>query len=111
MTKQTNKILLGVSLGITITIMLGLFALSLWTGLNSKDNRGETDISSTNETIYIIKEYEEKLAVYKVGIQEPITVYDFYISNLPQSDANRIRDGIIAYNKSELQQLIEDFTS
>ena len=110
MTKQTNKILLGVALGIVITLMLGLFALSLWTGLNPEENRGETDVSSSNETIYVVKDFEEKLAVFKAGNENPITVYDFYISNLPDIDVNRLRDGIIAYSQAELQQIIEDFT-
>ena len=111
MTKRTNKILLGLALGILISLIIILFIISIYTGRKNNSTRITPDNSSLVETVYIVKDYNEKLAVYFAGENEPMEVYDLFLSSLPETDAERIRDGIIVYDKAELNQLIEDFTS
>lgn len=60
---------------------------------------------------YYLGEYEGKLATFSTESDEPLEVFDVFVSSLPEDDIKKICDGIYASNEDELQRLIEDFTS
>lgn len=60
---------------------------------------------------YTITEYQGKIAVFKNDDTIPIDVYDSYVSVLPQHDRELLKNGIRTESTSELQQIIEDYTS
>ena len=60
---------------------------------------------------YTITEYQGKIAVFKNGDTVPLDVYDSYVSVLPQHDRELLKNGIRTENTSELQKIIEDYTS
>lgn len=69
---------------------------------------------TTVETVkqgFKLSEYEGKIAVFELGSKEPVEVFDVYLTSLPQNEQNKIKSGLYAENESELQTLIEDYTS
>ena len=58
---------------------------------------------------YVLKEKDGRVAVYRGG--ELYISTDTLLSELPKSDANRIRQGISASSEKELKRLIEDICS
>lgn len=60
---------------------------------------------------YTITEYQGKIAVFKNSDTVPLDVYDSYVSVLPQHDRELLKNGIRTESTSELQKIIEDYTS
>ena len=60
---------------------------------------------------YTVTEYQGKIAVFKNSDTVPIDVYDSYVSVLPQHDRELLKNGIHTESTSELQKIIEDYTS
>ena len=60
---------------------------------------------------YTVTEYQGKIAVFKNSDTVPIDVYDSYVSVLPQHDRELLKNGIRTESTSELQKIIEDYTS
>lgn len=60
---------------------------------------------------YTVTEYQGKIAVFKNSDTVPIDVYDTYVSVLPQHDRELLENGIHTESTSELQKIIEDYTS
>lgn len=80
--------------------------------INAQNTHSQTSFTtSSSYTLYVIKEYEGKVAVYEAQSPTPIKVYDTYISSLPEYDRLLLRTGILVNSKEELSQRIEDFTS
>ena len=61
--------------------------------------------------VFIVKEYDGRVAVFTAGSLSPDKVYDTHVSQLPEYDRNLLIDGILANNKEELRKIIEDYTS
>ncbi len=66
---------------------------------------------STDNKIYTVKEYEGKVAVFEANSNSPLTVYESYVSLLPEYDRMLLKEGISVDNTEELQKIIEDYTS
>lgn len=60
---------------------------------------------------YTVTEYQGKIAVFKNNDTVPLDVYDSYVSVLPQHDRELLKNGIRTESTSELQRIIEDYTS
>ena len=60
---------------------------------------------------YRISVFNGKLAVFEGESKLPYKVYDTYISNLPDEDAKILTDGIRVNSSSELNKIIEEYTS
>ena len=70
-----------------------------------------TDTASQNETAYILREYDGRLGVFEPGGAVPQTVLDIYIHNLPETDQQALKQGVVAENYAALIRLIEDYIS
>lgn len=62
-------------------------------------------------TVYRLREYQGKLAVFLVGESDPQQIIDLDIRLLPPYDQGQLRTGIPAQGEAELARLIEDYTS
>lgn len=67
--------------------------------------------SSLETQIFIIGEYDGRLAIFLEGNAEPLEIYDTYLSDLPEADRNYIQKGIRTTSLSELSVYLEDLTS
>lgn len=97
----------------TITFfVMCFFVLSvLFIRINKDIEIRETEATSSQYIQYTIKEYNGKIAVFENNNTFPENVYDTYISVLPESDQERLKNGITVNDKTELQRIIEDYTS
>ena len=105
MNSKTIKFILFSAISVTCFI-------TLFTNLNQSINNQESDeILTTKKEYYTIKEYEGRIAVFENSDTNPLTIYDSYVSLLPESDRNRLKTGILVDNSQDLQRIIEDYTS
>ncbi len=63
------------------------------------------------ETVYILKPYNGKLAIYKNSSSVPYKVYNIQIDTLPKTDIELLKNGISVKSEQELNKLIADYTS
>ncbi|MBQ7581110.1 MAG: hypothetical protein IJU39_07385 [Clostridia bacterium] len=61
--------------------------------------------------VYTLREYNGNLAIFSSDNKVPITVFDTPVTMLPECDREKMVEGITAQSESQLQQLIEDYTS
>lgn len=66
--------------------------------------------SNNDKPAYYLKESAGKLAVYEAGSDVPREIFDTDISIFPEEDIKKLKEGIPAYTKEELSELIEDFS-
>ena len=64
-----------------------------------------------SEPLYILGEYDGKVALYKRDFAMPVEIYDVYLSSLPESERQLLKEGITAQSDEQAQKLIEDYTS
>ena len=63
------------------------------------------------QSVYWIREYQGKLAVYRGNAAAPYQIHDVYVSTLPEYDQELLREGVPAYSQAQLDRLLEDYTS
>lgn len=51
------------------------------------------------------------VALWQEGDPEPLQVFPYRASMLPEEDQNRLQNGIIVENESRLHRLLEDYLS
>ncbi|MBQ8604312.1 MAG: hypothetical protein IJ410_05690 [Oscillospiraceae bacterium] len=61
------------------------------------------------ETMYIVKEYGGKVAVFDPDETEPVAVYEVYVHLLPENDIEILRKGIKVDDDYTLLKTLEDF--
>jgi hypothetical protein len=61
--------------------------------------------------LYLIKEHDGKIAVFKEGLQIPVMVLDKWVRHLPDYDRIQMAAGIEIFSEEELAARIEDYTS
>ena len=60
---------------------------------------------------YLLRSYNGRLAVFREGSDAPEMIFDVYTRLLPQSDRERLEEGISAPDYETLTRLIEDYIS
>lgn len=61
--------------------------------------------------IYVIKEENGLLTVYRKGEDSPYMTTETQISNLPKSDMDILKKGIEVYGETQLRKALEDYCS
>ncbi len=85
--------------------------------LNKKLLNPLTEILETTTVLeehsykYRISVFNGKLAVFEGNSKLPYKVYDTYINNLPDEDMKILTEGICVNSSSELNKVIEEYTS
>ena len=67
--------------------------------------------SQTPVPVYVLKEYQGKVSVYKYNHEEPYAVTDIVVDTLPPYDQETLIKGINVYSEEQLTRLLEDFDS
>lgn len=75
------------------------------------DSTQPQKVQNTVEQHYILKEYNEKIAVFKVGEEEPAEVLSIYVSTLPVQDQMKLISGIEITSDAALRNILEDYES
>lgn len=71
------------------------------------ENNSESQIPYS----YIMKLYNGKIGIFRIGEAEPFETLDTDIKDLPQGDIELLTDGIRLQSAAELQRAVEDYTS
>lgn len=66
--------------------------------------------SNKNPTVFVLTEYDGKLAVFIKGDDTPQEIIDAQFLSLPQNDKEKLKNGIETNSLEELYRLIEDFS-
>ena len=96
---------------VVIVVSFFLTVPESWLGEEPVSQSSEDQPKDTVDYAYELKEHEGRLAVYFYGEEEPRTVFDVYLSTLPEYDQKQLSVGIPIKNYKELLQRIEDYSS
>ena len=66
---------------------------------------------NSSENFYVLKEYNNYVAVFHNNDECPLYVSNTLVKVLPQADRELLKHGIYADNKKALARLIEDYCS
>ena len=61
--------------------------------------------------VYTLRDYQGRIAVYEGENTQPIEVFDIFSNSLPEDEYLKVMAGVPANSESELQRLIEAYTS
>lgn len=102
MSKKT--IYLGAVLGVAILISGIMVSLTIMAT--------QTDAQAAGDEVYqyVLKNENNRIAVYERGKEEPVRVLDYPVDSLPYMEQSALESGILVKDKAELQKVIEDFT-
>lgn len=74
--------------------------------IDGKNSQADKKINA-----YIVRAYNNNLAVFEEGEVEPYRIYDTDIRILPESDREKLEKGIRVESETDLRRLLEDYTS
>ncbi len=97
-----------------VCLFFVVFLINSYSNDNKNSNLSTTSVEANNNKHspgYYLGEYDGKLAAFTTESDEPLQVFDVYLSSLPEDDIEKIREGVYAKDEQDLQRLIEDFTS
>lgn len=60
--------------------------------------------------LYILKEYNGQIGIFKAGEETPFKTVEIDLSDLPQGDAEMLKKGIRLYDEQSLQKAVEDYS-
>ncbi len=69
------------------------------------------EVTKSEYTGYIIKDFYGKVAVFRSGEDNPIQITDTLTSSLPELDRAQLSDGVTADDEAQLKRLLEDYCS
>lgn len=58
---------------------------------------------------YIVKKYNNQVAIFKEGEETPFEILDININSLPETDQKALEAGISIKDADKLRKLIEDY--
>lgn len=95
-----------------ITMVAAVYATDVRAQRAEASKQSEPVVEQTpEEDIYMLKEYDGKLAVFVEGEEEPQDIFNVYIKTLPAFDQGQLHQGIKVESYGELLSLIEDYIS
>ena len=104
-----------ISKKIIITICSALIVISCYvftfTILTSDVKPTETPkITETPPVFYIVKQHNDRIAVFVNGNNEPLQILDSpFVRDLPEYDRQMLSKGIIVETNEELLKILEDY--
>ncbi|QAT49291.1 hypothetical protein EQM14_05575 [Caproiciproducens sp. NJN-50] len=125
--KKTSMLLLCVIALLAVLVVLGLPHSNRQAGTSSTSDKivssNFTSIapssqessaihaaaSKQNDSLYIVKEYNGHIGVFRDGDKLPFEEIDIDVSIFPEEDQKLLRDGIQARGTAELTRVIEDY--
>lgn len=67
--------------------------------------------ATLDEDIYIVKEYDGKVAVFRQGENTPLNTTTQMVVDLPDRDRKTLKEGVQVTGKEKLRKLMEDYCS
>lgn len=79
-------------------------------GSAAAENSSPTAASLKADALYLIKEYEGKVCVFRCPEESEEERLDVYVYSLPDNDRAYLKKGIYLYSGEALHSLIEDYS-
>ncbi len=76
-----------------------------------KNINNQTVSTTQTQILYILSDYQGKIALYNPTGGEPIEIYEVYTDSLPYDDYLLIKNGIQIKSEDDLQKVIEEYLS
>lgn len=114
MNKKNKLILLVIMVLATIIIVSLLLNVSSRKENYAPNQNFDSSYNSSTSLLplYILKEHNGNVAVFKYGQTRPIEIIDEIVFiSLPEYDRQQLINGIFVYSEEELHRLIEDLES
>ena len=96
----------SVILAIAVSMAIAAAALFFIFRYIIPGNKGK----DTNDPLYVIGDWQGKVAVFEEDQPYPRQVFDVYVSTLPEPEQQKLRAGIPAEDDTQLSLLLEDYT-
>ena len=90
--------------GMTVCFMIIFFV-----SLGEKTNTANLPEVSTPNPLYIVKDNDGIITIYRYDENEPYETTDIRIDSLPEYDRESLKKGIFVYSDEQLGRLMEDF--
>ena len=76
----------------------------------SEQMEDESQTESRADPLWLVMEYDGKVAVFSPGSVTPVQILDTPVAVLPEADRQMLSEGIRAWSDEELQTLLEDYS-
>ena len=96
---------------LSLTIAIAALLLGLVLAFFSRSTSSPQPEPIPSPSGYLLRSYDGRLAVFREGSDTPEMIFDVYTRLLPQSDRERLEEGISAPDYETLTRLIEDYIS
>ena len=103
---KTKTILISACAVITV-ISIAVIAVNALSSATGADAQKEDVVTP----LYLIKDYNGQIAVFKYNSDIPQEVLSARTAGLPEFDKIALKTGIPVYSESELARILEDFDS
>ncbi len=71
--------------------------------------KAEAVLTFSSYDKYTVKEYNDKIAIFKENCDDPVKSLDVYVFTLPESDRKMLKNGFEII-EDEIESVIEDYT-
>ena len=102
-----NRIIISACLAVSAVLTFAAPHLAKKTGKEPAPVSSEVTVTDG----YMLREYDGKIGIFKVGKDEPLSVISVDLRTLPETDRDALADGIYAADDEELSSRIEDLSS
>lgn len=103
-----KKLIIGTISFVVVCVIISVFIIPAIP--TSTDIKAES-IPKKYSTTYLVKNFENKIAVFEENATEPFRVTNVMIDSLPEADRELLNKGIKANNQKELSSILEDYCS
>ena len=93
-----------------LLILTGAAFLSVGLSLYSVKLNSEPKQAASIEKVYVLRDYNGRLAVFKDGSSEPVKVFRILTENYGETDREMLENGITVVGEDGLRRIIEDYT-
>lgn len=99
---------------VSLAIIAGIVIISSIIAFNyvtQNKSAPQDNMVQANEYLYILKEHDQKIGVYKANEDSPFMTIDVYINTLPSVDQQELKSGVMVQSDDKLKTIIEDYES
>lgn len=94
---------------LVLLFLISVFSVGFTAITPIKETEKASSVKQTTENVFILKEYNEKIAIFENGDTTPKKILDVYLNDLPQRDITRLKSGIKTNSFSSALSIAEDY--
>lgn len=76
---------------------------------SSQESTSAAEVLASGSDVYIVREYEGHIAVYRNDETTPFREYNTDVTILPQADRAALKQGKVLHSMAEVEKLMEDY--